>query len=67
MSILDTLADLSRKRARADQAVIPETEMRARVKALGCGNGEAFLSALKNPGISFICEIKRASPSLGIL
>ena len=67
MSILDTLADLSRKRARADQAVIPETEMRARVKALGRGNGEAFLSALKKPGISFICEIKRASPSKGMI
>lgn len=67
MSILDTLADLSRKRARTDQAVIPETEMRARVKALGRGNGEAFLSALKKPGISFICEIKRASPSKGMI
>lgn len=67
MSILDTLADLSRKRARADQAIIPETEMRARVKALGRGNGEAFLSALKKPGISFICEIKRASPSKGMI
>ena len=43
MSILDTLADLSRKRARTDQAVIPETEMRARVKALGAVN----VSALK--------------------
>ncbi len=67
MSILDTLADLSRKRARTDQTVIPETEMRARVKALGRGNGEAFLSALKKPGISFICEIKRASPSKGMI
>ena len=67
MSILDTLADLSRKRARTDQAVIPETEMRARVKALGRGNGEAFLSARKKPGISFICEIKRASPSKGMI
>ena len=67
MSILDTLAELSRKRARADQAIIPETEMRARVRALGRGNGDAFLAALKKPGISFICEIKRASPSKGMI
>ena len=36
-------------------------------RALGKGNGEAFLSALKKPGISFICEIKKASPSKGLI
>ena len=67
MTILDKLADLSRARAAADQEKVPETVLREQVKALGKGNGEAFLSALKKPGISFICEIKKASPSKGLI
>ena len=62
MTILDKLADLSRERAKREQEKIPEAELREQAKALGKGNGEAFLSALKKPGISFICEIKKASP-----
>ncbi len=67
MTILDKLADLSRARAAADQEKVPETVLREQAKALGKGNGEAFLSALKKPGISFICEIKKASPSKGLI
>ena len=67
MTILDKLADLSRERAKREQEKIPEAELREQAKALGKGYGEAFLSALKKPGISFICEIKKASPSKGII
>ena len=67
MTILDKLADLSRERAKKEQEKIPETELREQAKALGKGNGEAFLSALKKPEISFICEIKKASPSKGLI
>ena len=67
MTILDKLADLSRERAKREQEKIPEAELREQAKALGKGNGEAFLSALKKPGISFICEIKKASPSKGLI
>ena len=67
MTILDKLADLSRERAKADREKVPEAELREQALALGRGNGEAFLSALKKPGISFICEIKKASPSKGLI
>ena len=67
MNILEKLAALSRERAAADQRTLPESEMRARAEALGPGGGESFLSALKKPGISFICEIKKASPSKGLI
>ncbi len=67
MTILDKLADLSRARAAAEQEKVSEAELREQAKALGKGNGEAFLSALKKPGISFICEIKKASPSKGLI
>ena len=33
----------------------------------GRGNGAAFEAALKKPGLSFICEVKRASPSKGLI
>ena len=51
----------------AEQAKIPAAELREQAMALGKGKGEAFLSALKKPGISFICEIKKASPSKGLI
>ncbi len=67
MNILEKLADLSRERAKADREKVPEAELREQAQALGRGNGDAFLSALKKPGISFICEIKKASPSKGLI
>ena len=67
MNILDKLADLSRDRAKREQETVSAEELREQAKALGKGNGEAFISALKKPGISFICEIKKASPSKGLI
>ena len=67
MNILDKLADLSRERAKREQETVSAEELREQAKALGKGNGEAFLSVLKKPGISFICEIKKASPSKGLI
>ena len=67
MNILEKLAALSLERVKADQAEVPEAEMRERAAAMGKGNGNAFLGALRKPGISFICEIKKASPSKGLI
>ena len=67
MNILEKLAELSRERAARDRAEIPEGEMRERAEALGPGGGGAFAATLKKPGISFICEIKKASPSKGLI
>ena len=67
MNILDKLAALSRERVREEQARLPEAELCEKVKAMGKGDGDSFLSALRKPGISFICEIKKASPSKGLI
>ena len=67
MNILEQLAALSRERAEADRALVPADEMREQAAALGPGSGEAYLEALKKPGLSLICEIKKASPSKGLI
>ena len=67
MNILDELAAHARERVTADMAEIPLEAMKELAAAKGEGQGEAFLSALKRPGLSFICEIKRASPSKGLI
>ena len=67
MNILEKLAALSRERAVRDQQAVPAAAMRARAETLGPGGGCRFLAALKKPGISFICEIKKASPSKGLI
>ncbi|NLT57919.1 MAG: indole-3-glycerol phosphate synthase TrpC [Clostridiales bacterium] len=64
--ILQALAAEAAKRVRlAKQKVCPEA-MRAAAKALPKGDFR-FERALQGAGLSFICEIKRASPSRGIL
>ena len=68
-TILDQLADHARARVTADKEhlsldalkrLIAEGEIPAR-------EAFAFETALKRPGLSFICEIKKASPSKGII
>lgn len=57
MTILDQLAAHARKRVAAYKAVLPLEEVRRQCEALD--------AALANPGLSFIGECKKASPSKG--
>lgn len=67
MTILDTLADHARQRVAADIAQIPMEMMRELAQQGGRGSGDAFREALAAPGMRFICEVKKASPSKGII
>lgn len=67
MNILDQLAAHARERVEADRRRVPEEELRDQCAAIGPGNGEAFVQALEKPGLSFICEVKKASPSKGVI
>ncbi|MBR1586606.1 MAG: indole-3-glycerol phosphate synthase TrpC [Clostridia bacterium] len=67
MTILDQLADHARQRVAADSAHIPPEEMRSLAEQMGRGDGEGFYAALKKNGLSLICEVKRASPSKGLI
>ena len=67
MTILDQLAAHARQRVAADQAENSLEHVQAQCRAIGRGRGERFRSALAKPGLSFICEVKRASPSKGVI
>lgn len=68
--ILDVLAASSRKRVAAAKEKIPmKTMEKLALEALEKTRNISlsFEHSLSSPGISFICEIKRASPSKGLI
>ena len=66
MTILDTIADSARARVERCKQEIPAEEMKARALSMPKGSFE-FEKALKKDDIAFICEVKKASPSKGII
>lgn len=66
MTILDQLADHARERVGQAKRKRPLEELKRQALSLPKGN-YAFENALKKPGISFICECKKASPSKGLI
>lgn len=67
-TILDQLAAHARERIRADQELLPKQTLIARCeKNASAREPFAFEAALRKPGLSFICELKKASPSKGII
>lgn len=66
MTILDQLAEYARERVAEAKKKIPLEEIKRQALSLPKGNF-AFENALKKPGVSFICECKKASPSKGLI
>ena len=66
-TILDTLADEARQRVEASLPTVNETEMMRRAYDTPVRPGFLFESGLAGDGLSFICEVKRASPSRGLI
>lgn len=64
--ILNTIADNTRKRYKKIIAEKPFEEVKARAFEMQKGSFE-FENALKGEELSFICEVKKASPSKGII
>ena len=66
MTILDELAAYARERTAIAEGRLPLSELRREAEALPNGDF-GFERALKKPGLSFICECKKASPSKGLI
>ena len=82
-TILQTIADYARVRVARDKERLSPEALKEQCKMLqGAGShgfrgtdgqsaqgtaGQPFLAALKKPGVSFICEVKKASPSKGVI
>lgn len=65
--ILETIAASTRRRVEARKQQLPLKELEARARALDANTGFPFERALKQPGMSFICEVKKTSPSKGLI
>ena len=66
-TILDTIAAYARLRVAQDRAQVSLEELKDRCQEKPKADGEAFFQALRKEGMSFICEVKKASPSKGII
>ncbi len=66
MTILDQLADYARERTEQAKKLISLEEIKRQAMLLPKGIF-TFENELKKPGISFICECKKASPSKGLI
>ncbi|MCD8323174.1 MAG: indole-3-glycerol phosphate synthase TrpC [Oscillospiraceae bacterium] len=67
MNILDEIAAYARLRVARDREKTPLEALQEECSRLGTDGAGRFASALKKPGVSFICEVKKASPSKGII
>lgn len=65
-TILNEIVDFTKKRYEKIISEAPLDQVKAQAIALPKGDF-AFENALKKDGISFICEIKKASPSKGLI
>ena len=65
--ILDDIAERTRERVAELKQKRPESEICAAAKALKTQADFPFEAALCSKGLSFICEVKRASPTQGII
>ncbi len=66
MTILDEIAEYAGERVRQAKKQISLEKIKEKALAMP-RNNIPFEQALKKPGLSFICECKKASPSKGII
>ncbi len=65
--ILDEIAEKTRERVAELKGEVPLADLRAQAEEMDSETGFPFLNALKTDDIAFICEVKKASPSKGII
>lgn len=65
--ILETIAQANRERYEKTMQTVSLEEIQQKAFAMGINDEFPFEKALEKNGISYICEVKKASPSKGII
>lgn len=65
--ILDEIAQRTKQRIANLSEEVPLSEIRSKAESLPASGDFPFLKALSENDISFICEVKKASPSKGVI
>lgn len=65
--ILEEIAAKTIERIEAEKRRLPLGELQAAVRDMESNTGFPFEKAMTKPGMSFICEVKKASPSKGVI
>ena len=65
--ILEKLAEAAKRRVQRNKEKMPLNEIREIAESMDLSEDFPFETALKRSGISFICEVKKASPSKGLI
>lgn len=63
MNILEEIAEKTKQRIQEEKVRVPVEDLKERIVK----NEISFLKALKKEGMSYICEVKKASPSKGLI
>lgn len=66
-NILQQLADYARYRTEEEKKRIPLVEVRRQAEGMETNTGFPFEKVIGERGMSMICEVKRASPSKGLI
>jgi indole-3-glycerol phosphate synthase len=67
MNILEEIAEKTRERVAACKKEKPFEQIKQEALAMDADTGYPFEQAIRKDGVSFICEVKKASPSKGLI
>lgn len=67
MNILEEIAQKTKERIAMQMHEKPLAELKKEAMAMETDTGFPFEKAIKKSGLSFICEVKKASPSKGVI
>ncbi len=67
MTILNEIATKTKERVAQLKREKPLEQIREKAQTMECDTGFPFEKAIAAPGLSFICEVKKASPSKGVI